>query len=69
MAVSGGSAQTRQERPNSAGAPKLHNSDDVSMREPHCKVMLSGVTRHCMKGGSRRTLGGDSGKKTLWEDL
>ena len=28
------------------------------------------VTRHCMKGGSRRTLGGDSGKRTpskgLW---
>jgi hypothetical protein len=38
----GGSAQTWR----SAGAPKLCNSADVSMRDPHCKVMLSGRTSH-----------------------
>ena len=27
------------------------------------------VTRHCMKGGSRRILGGDSGKRTPSTDL
>ena len=42
----GGIAQTLRERPNSAVAPKLCNSDDVSMRDPHCKVMLSGRTSH-----------------------
>jgi len=37
-----------RERPNSAvgGRPKLCNSDDVSVRDPHCKVMLSGRTSH-----------------------
>ena len=39
-------AQTRRESPNSAGGPKLGNSDDVSMRDPHCEVMLSGRTSH-----------------------
>jgi len=29
-----------------AGAPTLCSSDDVSMRDPHCKVMLSGRTSH-----------------------
>ena len=29
-----------------AGAPKLCNSDDVSMRDPYCEVMLSGRTSH-----------------------
>jgi len=38
----GGSVQTRR----SAGAPKLCNSADVSMRDPHCEVMLSGRTSH-----------------------
>ena len=38
----GGSAQTRR----SAGALKLCNSDDVSMRDLHCEVMLSERTRH-----------------------
>jgi len=49
----GGSTQTRWwERPNSAvsggspGAPKLFISDDLSMRDPHCEVMLSGRTSH-----------------------
>jgi len=32
--------------PSLAGAPKLCNSDDVSMRDPHCEVMLSGRTSH-----------------------
>jgi len=38
----GGSAQTRR----SAGAPKLCNSDDASMRDPYCEVMLPGRTSH-----------------------
>jgi len=38
----GGSAQIR----SMAGAPTLCSSDDVSMRDPHCKVMLSGRTSH-----------------------
>jgi len=46
MAVSGGNTQTRRESPNSAGAPKLCNSDNVSMRDPHSEVMLSGRTSH-----------------------
>ena len=29
-----------------AGAPTLCSSDDVSMRDPHRKVMLSGRTSH-----------------------
>jgi len=43
MAVSGGSAQTRRERPNSAEALKICNShgDDVSMRDPHCSGRTS----------------------------
>jgi len=40
----GGSAQTRRSR--LAGAPKLCDSDDVSMRDPHCEVRLSGRTSH-----------------------
>jgi len=35
-AAAGGSAQTRRERPKSTGAPKICNSYDVSMRDPHC---------------------------------
>jgi len=38
----GGSAQTR----SMAGAPTLCSGDDASMRDPHCKVMLSGRTSH-----------------------
>jgi len=38
--ASGGSAQTL------VGAPKLCSSDDISMRDPHCEVMLSGRTSH-----------------------
>ena len=38
----GGSAQTR----SVAGAPTLCSGDDVSTRDPHCKVMLSGRTSH-----------------------
>ena len=45
-AASGGSAQTQRERPNLAGAPKLCNSDGVSMSDPDWKVMLSGRTNH-----------------------
>ena len=37
-----GSAQTR----SMVGAPTLCSSDDVSMRNPHCEVMLSGRTSH-----------------------
>jgi len=29
-----------------AGAPTLCSGDDVSTRDPHCKVMLSGRTSH-----------------------
>jgi len=51
----GGSAQTRREPDSMAGAPKLSglrerpNSatvDNVSRRDPHCEVMLSGRTSH-----------------------
>jgi len=38
----GGSAQTR----SMAGAPTLCSNDDVSMRDPHCEVVLSGRTSH-----------------------
>jgi len=38
----GGSAETR----SMAGAPTLCSSGDVSMRDPHRKVMLSGRTSH-----------------------
>jgi len=45
-----GSAQTRKTELISslslAGAPELYNSDNVSMRDPHCEVMLSGRTSH-----------------------
>jgi len=44
-------------------------SDDIlSARTPpfHCACI---ITRHCMKGGSRRTLGGLSGKRTPSKDL
>ena len=48
MAVSGGSAQTRRERLNSAGALKLCTSGDTSMTDsdPHWKVVKSGRTSH-----------------------
>jgi len=46
----GGSAQTRKTEwissPPLVGAPTLCNSDDVSMRDPHCEVMLFGRTSH-----------------------
>jgi len=38
----GGSAQTQSMK----GGPTLCSGDDVSMRDPHCKVMLSGRTSH-----------------------
>ena len=38
----GGSAQTQ----SMVGAPKLYISDDVSMTDPHFKVILSGRTIH-----------------------
>ena len=38
----GGSAQNL----SMAGAPTLCSGDDASMRDPHCKVMLSGSTSH-----------------------
>jgi len=38
----GGSAQTR----SMAGASTRFSSDDVSMRDPHCEVMLSGSANH-----------------------
>jgi len=49
--VDGGGAQTRESlewisSPSLAGAPKLCNSDNTSMRDPHCEVMLSGKTSH-----------------------
>jgi len=46
IAVSGGSAQTRRERPNSVGASKLCNSNDASMTDPHCEGMLYERTNH-----------------------
>jgi len=39
--------------PSLAGAPKLCNNDDASMRDPQCKVMLSGRTSHtCVENTS-----------------
>ena len=40
--LNGGSAQTQP----MAGPPTLCSSDGVSMRDPHCEVMLSGRTNH-----------------------